>query len=309
MGFLDKLFKPWMGEDEYKAARAVAKVDDPETLRRIMAEAPTSRARVAAMVKLDDQELFREVALTSDDAELVTSAGRRVDDLATLDSVLDRDLPNFIYADKREVAKQLLSVKKLELDALASEVPEMDDAVCLVGLGVYDPKEDTSRWSWYIDHRSYQYEDLENSARSLRRAAVERLAELGDDDGLAEIILRAPDDSDFELAVSSIRDKGVLDRLVLEGDLHYKARQSVMAHMDNADLLRELMGAKDPFQIIPEVAMKRLTELPCTDGKAHEWVTISEEDNNALGPYTEGYHTIDWVKRCRKCGIELKGSS
>ena len=310
MGFLNKLFKPqWMGEDEYKAKQAVAKVDDPETLRRIMAEAPTSRARMAAMEKLDDQELYREVALTSDDALLVLSAGRRVDDLATIESVLERDLPGFKYIDKREVAEQILSIKKMELDALAPKVPEMSDAMGLVGLGVYDLKEDTSRWSWYINHRSYRYECLENSARSLREAAVRRLAELGDDAGLAEVIRRASDDSIFELAVSSIRDKGVLDRLALEGGLHYKAWQSVIAHTDNADILRELMGATDPFEIIPEAAMKRLAELPCTDGEGHVWVTVSEEDNSALGAYSEGPRSIDWVKRCSKCGLERKGSS
>ena len=98
MGFLDKMFKPkWMDEDDRKAEQAVAKVDDPETLRRIMAEAPTSRARAAAMKKLDDQELYREVALTSDDVDLVLSACRHIDDLATIESVLERDLAGFWY--------------------------------------------------------------------------------------------------------------------------------------------------------------------------------------------------------------------
>ena len=56
-------------------------------------------------------------------------------------------------------------------------------------------------------------------------------------------------------------------------------------------------------------AVRRLAKLPCTDGEAHEWVTISEEDNSALGLYSEGPRSIDWVKHCRKCGIELEGSS
>ena len=50
-------------------------------------------------------------------------------------------------------------------------------------------------------------------------------------------------------------------------------------------------------------------DLRPPDGEAHEWVTVSEEDNSALGAYTEGHHSIDWVKRCSKCGIELKCSS
>lgn len=312
MGFFDKLLKPqWMSEVEYKAEQAVAKVDDPETLRRIMAEAPTSRARAAAMKKLDDQELYREVALTSDDVDLVLSAGRRVDDLATIESVLERDLAGFWYEYKCDVGEQLLSVKRAELDALASEVPEMCDAARLVDLGAYDPEEDISphEWSFYIKRRSYRYECLENSAGSLRRAAVRRLAELGDDAGLAEVIRRTADDEVAGLAVASVRDKGVLDRLALGGGLSYKATESVIAHMENAEILRELTEVLDPFEIIPKAAMKRLAGLPCTDGEAHEWVTISEEDNNALGAYTEGHHTIDWVMRCRKCGIELKGSS
>lgn len=310
MGFLDKVFKPqWMGEDGRKAEQAVAKVDDPETLRRIMAEAPTSRARAAAMKKLDDQELYREVALTSDDADLVLSAGRRVDDLATLESVLERDLTGFTYEYKCAVGHQLLSVKGMELDALASEVPEMCDTARLVDLGVHDPREDTSLKSQYIDHRSGWYERLEKSAGSLRRAAVKRLAELGDDAGLAEVIRRTADEGVAELAASSIRDKGVLDRLAFGGGLGHKATESVIARMENAEILRELTEVMDPFEIIPKAAMKRLSELPCTDGEGHEWVTISEEDNSALGAYSEDPRSIDWVKRCSKCGIELKGSS
>ena len=313
MGIFDKLFKPqWMSEIEYKAEQAVAEVDDPETLRRIMAEAPTSRARAAAMKKLDDQELYREVALTSDDVDLVLSAGRRVDDLATLESVLERDLTGFWYMYKCDVGEQLLSVKRAELDALASEVPEMCDAARLVDLGAYDPKEDISlhKWSFYIKRSSYRYECLENSAGSLRRAAVRRLAELGDDTGLAEVIRRTADDEVAGLAVASVRDKGVLDRLALGSGLGYKATESVIAHMENAEILRELTEVVDPFEIIPKAAaMKRLAELPCTDGEAHECVTVSEEDNSALGAYTEGHHSIDWVKRCSKCGIELKCSS
>ena len=312
MGLLDKLFKPqWMDEDERKAKHAVAKVDDPETLRRIMAEAPTSRARAAAMEKLDNQELYREVALTSDDADLVLSACRHIDDLATLESVLERDLTGFRYEYKCAVGEQLLSVKRMELDALASEVPEMCDAARLVDLGAYDPEEGISphEWSFYIKRRSYRYECPENSAGSLRRAVVRRLAELGDDAGLAEVIRRTADDEAAGLAVASVRDKGVLDRLALGGGLGYKATESVIAHMENAEILRELTEVMDPFEIIPKAAMKRLAKLPCTDGEAHEWVTISEEDNSALGAYSEGHHTIDWVKRCRKCGIELGGSS
>lgn len=312
MGFFDKLFKPqWMSEVEYKAEQAVAKVDDPETLRRIMAEAPTSRARAAAMKKLDDQELYREVALTSDDVDLVLSAGRRVDDLATIESVLERDLAGFWYKYKCDVGKQLLSVKRAELDALASEVPEMCDAARLVDLGAYDPKADLSQrsWSQYIARSSYQYECLENSASSLRRAAVRRLAELGDDAGLAEVIRRTADDGIVELAVSLISDEGAIDKLILDGGLRGDAYVCVIARINNADLLRKLAGRMDPVAARSSAAVRRLSELPCTDGGYHEWVTISEEDNNALGLYTEGPHYIDWVKRCSKCGIELKGRS
>lgn len=52
-------------------------------------------------------------------------------------------------------------------------------------------------------------------------------------------------------------------------------------------------------------AARRLSDLPCTDGGYHEWVTIYEEDNSALGAYSEGPRTTDWEKRCSKCGLEL----
>lgn len=85
MGLFDKLFKPqWMSEIDYQAVEGVKEVDDPDTLRRIMAEAPTSGARVAAMVKLDDQALFREIALASEDGGLAYEAALRVDDATTL---------------------------------------------------------------------------------------------------------------------------------------------------------------------------------------------------------------------------------
>ena len=313
MGLFDKLFKPqWMSEIEHQAKQAVTEVDDPETLRRIMTEAPTTGARVAAMVKLDDQALFREIALASEDADLAYEAALRVDDVTTLESAVNRenlwDYLSTRVVKRNIVLKRLLSLTKASLDAVRADVPAMDDAARLVELAISDPAHDVPVCPRSV-RDSEPYSLLQVSARFLRQEAVDRLAELGDDNALVEVAKHAADDRIVERAISSIRDKNVLDRIALDSDLSYGVRRHAIAHTNNADLLRGLVEKMDPDAARLSDAVRRLAELPCTDGEAHEWVTISEEDNSALGLYSEGPRSIDWVKRCRKCGIELEGSS
>ena len=57
-------------------------------------------------------------------------------------------------------------------------------------------------------------------------------------------------------------------------------------------MLRGLVEKMDPDAARLSDAVRRLAKLPCTDGEAHEWVTISEEDNSALGLYSEGPRSI-----------------
>ena len=121
MGFFDKLFKPqWMSEIEYQAERAVAEVDDPETLRRIIAEAPTSAARVAAMVKLGDQAFLARVALGQEPVAsegAMAAAAIRIEDQELLATVA-RTSPD---ADARVAAADRITDPVALLDIAGSE--------------------------------------------------------------------------------------------------------------------------------------------------------------------------------------------
>ena len=121
MGFFDKLFKPqWMSEIEYQAERAVAEVDDPETLRRIIAEAPTSAARVAAMVKLGDQAFLARVALGQEPVAsegAMAAAAIRIEDQELLATVA-RTSPD---ADARVAAAERITDPVALLDIAGSE--------------------------------------------------------------------------------------------------------------------------------------------------------------------------------------------
>ena len=309
MGLMKKLFKPrWMSESDWIAKDAVIRINDPETLRCIVAEAPSVEARVDALKKLNDQALYREVAMTSEDADLAYRAAMNVDDLSTLESFLERGLLDTSPMERRNVLVRLLSIRKNELNAINDALPTTDDAARIIDLAVSDPEQDAPQWPRH-DRKADPYRSMKFSADLLRHAAVRRLAELGDDGALAEVIKRAADDKVMELAVSLVQDKSVLDRLILDGNLRSEAQVCVISHMDNAELLRELLGKVDPLAAKSTVFAYRLMDLPCIDGQYHEWVTISEEDNSALGAYSEGPHTIDWERRCSKCGLEVKGCS
>ena len=301
MGLLQKLFKPrWMNAVDYVAVEGVGEVDDPETLRRVLAEAPSFAARVAALEKLDDQALYREVALTAEDPRLLEAAAKHLDDIETMEALDKRMLNIRGTAAAMDCARKRIRV--LRHDALAAqlaEIPSMDDASRLVETAITDPKED-----WFKpkdSRRTHQwYTPPHTIEDDLREAAVKRLAALGDDESLAEVIKTASDGAITSLAASSIRDKSILDRLILEKDLRFESKGAVISHMDNVDLLRELMKTNDPFEVIPAVCMKRLVQLPCIDGEDHVWVTVSEEDDDIYDEHRYSTKT----KRCSKCGVE-----
>ena len=247
MGLMKKLFKPrWMSESDWIAKDAVIRINDPETLRCIVAEAPSVEARVDALKKLNDQALYREVAMTSEDADLAYRAAMNVDDLSTLESFLERGLLDTSPTERRNVLVRLLSIRKNELNAINDALPTTDDAARIVDLAVSDPEQDAPQWPRH-DRKADPYRSMKFSADLLRHAAVRRLAELGDDDALAEVIKQAAEDKVMELAVSLVQDKSVLDRLILDGNLRSEARVCVISHMDNAELLRELLGKMDPL--------------------------------------------------------------
>ena len=167
MGFFKSFFKPrWMNEADVIAVEGVKEVDDSETLRQIVAEAPSSAARIAALEKLDDPALYREVALTSKEWRLIEGAMRHVDDVETLEAVRDRRI--LVSA---ELSRRIYTLKHEALTRKILEVSSMNDIARLVQLATADPAKDE------LKIRDSRWEDLNyplpwTEEGNLRKAAV-----------------------------------------------------------------------------------------------------------------------------------------
>ena len=102
-----KLFSPvWMTENEKreeKAVKTVSKVTDQTELKEIVLDAPLSEVKLAAIRKLTDPELLRQIALTlSAGDEVIRAIVDKISDQSALfDIALSGTVKSSIYARQK----------------------------------------------------------------------------------------------------------------------------------------------------------------------------------------------------------------
>ena len=269
------LFKPkWMSKNAEKALAAIDGIEDEETLRLAARTATLGKVRVKAAEKIGDQRLFKALATGDTDPYVCTSMALHVTDIDFLELFVKRPGTKMTGEIRDRIDALKWSRRNEGKRALLAEIPNMDDRDRLVEIAISDPSQDVRSFTRYPIYGAPPPKTIE---AEMREAAVDRLAELGDDFSLAGIVRSkyAQQSGVASRAATKIKDQDILFELGCEDT---GLRDVIVGCITDRELLDQLASTQ-----------------PCLFG--HDWECVDTHDDES-----DDWRRRTYVYRCTRCG-------